>query len=229
MTELRQDAIRTLTKGSFQGLYGQHDIATLKLTMYELADQHDVLDLVILDDDMEEFGIDQRQDLLDRVVRPAAGANAGIIAVYKIAHEAWKDQNKGFNEVKKTLVGLLDSHAKKVVADPVQGTLMLTTRAILTTLIAQYHTMSNEELRLVYAKWQKRRWNQNEDLLMYLSNNNDDVAFLVAHEYGPPRGEQVTTMLEAISHVPTLVGPAKAAFYQAFPAVEDQTLEALCE
>ena len=78
----------------------------------------------------------------------------------------------------------------------------------LTLLVAQYHKMSNEELRLVKAKWQDARWNQSDDLLMFLSNFNDDVTFLVNHDYGPPRGEQqVTMMFEAIAHVPTLAAP----------------------
>jgi len=229
MTDLRQDAIRAFVKASFQGAFGQHDIATLKLTVYEVADQHDVLDLVILDNDMEEFGIEDRREILDRVEKPAPGANAATVSTYKINHQAWKDQTTAISETKKLLVGLLDSHAKKVVADPTQGTLMRTTLEMLTLLVAQYHNMSNEELRLVKTKWQEARWNQSEDLLMFLSNFNDNVTFLVNHDYGPPRGEQVTTMFEAIAHVPTLAAPTKAAFYHAFPAVEDQTLEALCE
>ena len=229
MSEQRQDAIRALDKASFQGAFGHHDIATLKLTIYELANAHNVMDLTVVDNDMAELGIEERQDVIVRPERPAPGANQAAVNAYKLDHQAWKDQSTAITEVKKALVGLLDGHAKKVVSDPIQGTLLRTSMDMLNLLLAQYHTMSNEELSDVKAKWEQLRWNQEQNFLTFLSTFNDDTTFLVNHDYGPPRGEQVTTLFKAISHVPTLVAPAKASFYQAFPAVEDQTLAALCE
>jgi len=229
MAEQRQDSIRAHESAAFQGAHGHQDIAVLKLTIYELANTHGIMDLVILDEDMEELGIEERQDVIARPQRPAHGANQAAVNEYKIEHAEWKEQSKAILEVKQALVDLLDGHAKKVVSDPIQGTLMRTTTEMLELLVQQYHAMSNEELRAMKTTWSSTRWNQGEDLITFLSNFNDAVIFLETHDYGPPRGEQVTTLFQAIDHVPTLVAPTKAAFYQAAPLLADQTLETLCE
>jgi len=228
MSETRQDAIRAHEKASFQGAFGYHDIATFKLVAYELANSHGILEVIVLDEDMAALHIDDRDEVIAKPALPQQGANQAHVNEYKIRYEEWKVQSTAINEVKRTVIGLLDGQAKKIVEDPIQGTLMRTTNQILTLLTQQYHTMSNEELRAVKVKWQQGRWNQDEDLLTFLSTFNDSVTFLTQHDYAPPQGEQVTTLLDAVAHVPLLATPTKAAFFQAAPAVADQTLELLC-
>jgi hypothetical protein len=149
MTENRQDAIRALEKTSFQGSFGYHDIATLKLVTYELANSHGILEVIVLDNDMADLNIAEREDIIAKPDRPNHGANQAFVNEYKIQYEAWKVQSTAINEVKRTLISLLDGQAKKIVEDPVQGTLMRTTTQMLTLLFDHYHTMSNEELRAV--------------------------------------------------------------------------------
>jgi len=228
MTEQRQDAIRAFEKAAFQGSYGYHDIATLKLVIYELASSHNILNVIVLDADMQALQIEDREEVIPKPNPPIHGANQAQVNEYKIRYEAWKVQSTAINEVKRTILSLLDGQAKKIVEDPVQGTLMRTTTQILTLLMEHYHTMSNEELRAVKTKWQQGRWNQDEDLISFLSSFTDNVTFLREHQYAPPQGEQVTTLLDAIAHVPNLATPTKAAFFQAAPAVAEQTLELLC-
>jgi len=228
MTDIRQDAIRAHEKASFQGAFGYHDIATLKLVAYELANSHGILEVVVLDEDMASLNIEEREDVIPKPALPPQGANQAHVNEYKIRYEEWKVQSTALNEVKRTIIGLLDGQAKKTIEDPVQGTLMRTITQILTLLTQQYHTMSNEELRAVKVKWQQGRWNQDQDLLTFLATFNDSVTFLTQHDYAPPQGEQVTTLLDAVAHVPMLATPTKAAFFLDAPAVADQTLESLC-
>ena len=208
--------------------FGYHDIATFKLVIYELANSHGILEVIVLNDDMADLNIAEREEIIAKPDRPNHGANQAFVNEYKIQYEAWKVQSTAINEVKRTLISLLDGQAKKIVEDPVQGTLMRTSTQMLTLLFEHYHTMSNEELRAVKTKWQQARWNQDEDLISFLSAFTDSVTFLTEHNYAPPPGEQVTSLLDAIAHVPTLAAPTKAAFFQDAPAVANQTLELLC-
>ena len=60
MTEERHNAIRALATGSFESMHGQEDIAILKLAIYELANSFSILELVVTDDDLAEYQIQQR-------------------------------------------------------------------------------------------------------------------------------------------------------------------------
>jgi hypothetical protein len=228
MTEQRHDAIRALDSASFQAQFAQQDIEIFKLATYELASAHDVLSLVVTDNDMGPLQIGLRAPLLVQPPRPGIAATQPTVNAYKIAHELWQAQHKGMQAVKTAMLAALDKRTKAVVSDRVHGTLQRTPLQILNLLIGQYHAMSNEELRAYKQQWEAMRWNQGDDLLIFIADFKEAVRFLETHDYGPPRGEQVTKMLAAVDHVPGLSTPTKAAFYQAVPAVADQTLTTLC-
>ena len=227
MTEQRHDAIRTMEKGSFQGAHGHTDFATLKLAVYEKANSLNILPLIVIDMDLATMGQQVRQDPL---LRPGPLNNAPTGAqssLHRSQMDAWTMENKALSDLKELVVQMLDGTAKKVVSQPGMGTLLRTTPDIITMLHTQYHLMSNEALSAIKMEWQQMRWDQSEDLVAWLSKFSDPLLFLEDHNYLPPMGEQVTTLLRAIDHVPTLAAPTKAAFYQAVPAVAQQTLDTL--
>ena len=224
MTDQRQQEVRRLSEGSFQGEFGMDDMHAFKRGIYDLADSLGILAVVALDADLEIYGL-QRQAVLIEPAPPAAGAAAAVTKAYDIARARWDKQNTALGTLKRKAVNACDYMALVVIEEIDHGTIRRSMIQIITLLIAQYANMNRKELMTRKKAWEQRRWDAATDFLAFTASFMAEVAFLNRHGAGLVTDtEQVHAYQEAIAHVPQLAALASAAFYHAHPDEADQTM-----
>lgn len=225
MAERRQQAIRNLDKGSFQGETGREDIHFMKQGIYEAANNAKLLSIIALDQDLETYEL---QRALPRAIPdvPGAAAPAAVTKAYDIADKLYIAEDTALRTLKQKVVEACDSMAKKVIEEPIHGTIRRTTTQILTLLTAEYSRMTHKEVMALKKKWESKRWDSATDVPTFTVTYRAEIAFLNMQVPGLVTDpEQVINYQEAFAHVPALQQLADARFYQTYPLQEHQTME----
>ena len=223
-TAARQQLVRRLEPGSFDGsVYGREDIFVLQQGIYEAAQQAKILPVIARDHDLLTYQL-VREEVREAPPMPAPGAAANVVKRYELMRTAYTQQNEALNTLKGRVLATLDQTALRVVEQPVHGALLLSITDILNALREEYGRMTNRELKQLKNRWAAMKWDASTDLISFLAEFAEATAFLAAHDFAPPQGDQVVTMQEAVEHVPAFAQPANHAFFLEFPAVQQQTL-----
>ena len=225
MTEQRQQAVRNLEPNSLQGQHARIDMRIAKLAIYELAEQEGILAIVASDADLVRFAI-VRELVLAKPAPPAAGAAAAVSKAYDIAFKLWVKQDDALRLVKKTLVLACDHMAKQIIEEPDFGVIRRSILQIITLLSAEYSTMTHQETLARKEKWRELCYGAETDLGVFTVGFRDEASFINMHVPNCITDpEQMIVYQHAIDHVPALATLAKAAFYQAYPLLVNQTME----
>ena len=223
MTDQRQQSVRNLVADAFEGSHACEDILFLKQGIYEFADAHGVLAVIALDADLAAYHLD-REAVRQRPAEPAPNALAAAFKAYDVAMKLYLLQDEGLRKTKHAILLALDQAVKKVIEEPVHGSLRRTVNAILQLLITEYGTMTHAELSKLSKELKGMRWDGSINLITFMTDNQNKLAFLEQHQFAPPTGEQVMMLQQAVSHVPAFAQMANNAFYQDWPLLADQTM-----
>ena len=223
----RHQAVRRLDQAAFEGLTGREDITTFKQGIYEIANQLQVLEVVALDADLLTYNL-QRAEVLPRPAMPAAGATAVVSKHYELLSKEYNKQNTALVTLKGQVLQAMDQAVMRAIEEPIHGSLRLSVRTIIERLVEEYNSLEINELKILKDQWMALRWDASGDLLTFLANFREQHALLAQNHFGAQEGEQVAQLKLAVGHVTAFADMAHAAFHQAHPLRNDQTIERLC-
>ena len=224
--EARHAAILNLEKGSFQAEHGHTDITSLVHAVYQHAEAEGILGVVIMERDLEPFNM-ARTATRQEMAEPGAQATQTQMKFFETQRRLLDTQHKSIRELKLKLTLALDKTATVVVQEPLYGVLRRTALQILTLLVTNYSNMTNMELENYQTMWRTAIWDASTDLGLFMAEFMEAVRFLAQHNYAPPVGQQVMTLMAAVRHEGLFADMANPAFYNKHPTVAAQTLEHL--
>lgn len=224
--EQRHIDISNLEKGSFQAAHGYEDIQALIQAVYTHADQLGIFRVVCLDADLAGYAI-AREVTRAAPDEPGPGATQNQLKAYEMQRRLFERQDDGLRSLKKDFLAALDRTATGKITQPNFGTMRVSILQGLTTLKTEFGTMTHKELGELQHAWRAGRWDAATDLCDFMENFRTQVAFLTEHNFEPPVGEQVMTLLAAVQHEAAFSNMANAAFHAAHPQPADQTLARL--
>lgn len=219
----RQQAVMRLDPAAFEAVHGRTDLVHFVQGIYALAQQHRCLDVVASDQDLVTFNL-QRAPILQRPATPVAGAAATVSKHYEIQLALYEKQSNALAIIKTAVVQAMDQEALAVINDPIHGTLRLAVLDIIAMLRAEYQDMTNAELKTLKNELMAMRWDASTNIVPFLSDFTQRVAFLDQHAFAPTVGEQVITLQEAVAHVPHFALKADASFHDEHRQRAAQTL-----
>jgi hypothetical protein len=224
----RQAAVQRLDPGTFTDQFGHLDIIPLKRGLYEAADAHDILGVVLLNSDLADYeNVVEREAVLNKPQAMEADAAGDDIKRHQVLTAAWLKQSAAIREVKQQFINCLDTHAKTVIMEPQHGTIRRTIMTCLNLLQIHYGTMTIEQLNIFAEKARTTKWDASTDITQHTARFKADMSFLNTHAYAPAAGQQVVNLMASVEHVPAFTMIAHPAFYQTYVHAANQTVDNL--
>lgn len=229
MTEIRHQGIRAFEQGSFTAAYGRQDIQALKRAYNELAESEGIFDVICTDADLALMNGMIRADVYAKPAPPDPGDNAATFKIYEVDTKLFTEQSKAIRHCKKQLVQVLDHAAKKVIDEPLHGTLRRSCLDIITLLTAEYAGMTHREIAECEEEYRTEVWDGLMPLPEFISRSQDKVAFLTLHGSAPSDSQQITNLQNAVRNVTGFSTLANPAFFNEAPTLVLQTMATLID